>query len=137
MGLILDTDFLISAERQSISLSAVLQQLKRYGADSEIGISSITVAELTHGIYRARSEQQMRRRAQYVDQICREIVIHPLSESIARLLGRIEGEQAAQDIAIAFQDLAIGATALSLNFAVVTHNSRHFGLIPGLTVQNP
>ncbi|CAN5769859.1 type II toxin-antitoxin system VapC family toxin [soil metagenome] len=137
MGLILDTDFLIRAERQSLSLSAAFQQLKQYGADSEIGISSITVAELTHGIYRAKSEQQMQQRAYYVDQICSEIVIHPLTESIARLLGRIEGEQAAQGIAIAFQDLAIGATALSLNHAVVTHNGRHFNLIPGLTVQIP
>jgi predicted nucleic acid-binding protein len=32
-------------------------------------------------------------------------------------------------------DLLIGATALELGYAVATHNSRHFELIPGLTVR--
>ena len=35
---------------------------------------------------------------------------------------------------IPFADLLIGATALSLNFAVLTVNLRHFRLIPGLSV---
>jgi predicted nucleic acid-binding protein len=50
------------------------------------------------------------------------------------MIGRIEGQQAAQSIVIAFEDLAIGVTALQLGFDVATLNVRHFRLIPGLNV---
>jgi tRNA(fMet)-specific endonuclease VapC len=134
MGLIVDTSILVRAERQESPITRVFRQLEQYGPREEIGISSITVAELTHGIYRAASPQQMRRRSDYLDEICRELIVHPLTESIARLLGRIEGEQASLGITIGFEDLAIGATALALDFSVATHNIRHFTLIPNLTV---
>jgi predicted nucleic acid-binding protein len=53
---------------------------------------------------------------------------------IAQLAGRVEGEQAARGISIAFEDLLIGATALHLNYSVATSNVRHFRLIPKLSV---
>jgi predicted nucleic acid-binding protein len=49
-------------------------------------------------------------------------------------VGRIEGEQAAIGNVIAFEDLVIGATALSLDFSVLTANQKHFALIPNLKV---
>ncbi len=52
----------------------------------------------------------------------------------AQLAGKIEGEQAAQGISIAFEDLLIGSTALHLGYSVATLNARHFRLIPGLSV---
>ena len=50
------------------------------------------------------------------------------------MIGRIEGEQAAQGNILPFEDLAIGATALHLGFDVATLNVRHFQRIPGLAV---
>jgi predicted nucleic acid-binding protein len=64
----------------------------------------------------------------------RDLVIHPVTLEIAQLAGRIEGEQAAKGIAISFEDLVIGATALHLGFGVATLNVRHFQLIPGLQI---
>jgi predicted nucleic acid-binding protein len=52
----------------------------------------------------------------------------------ARLAGRVEGDQAAQGVTIAFEDLLIAATALELAFGVATGNVRHFQVVPGLTV---
>jgi predicted nucleic acid-binding protein len=54
--------------------------------------------------------------------------------STARLAGRIEGDQAAHGVTIAFEDLLIAATALQLGFGVVTGNVRHFEQIPGLQI---
>jgi predicted nucleic acid-binding protein len=54
--------------------------------------------------------------------------------AIAQLAGRIEGEQAAEGINIAFEDLIVGATALHLGFDVATLNVKHFRLIPGLKI---
>jgi predicted nucleic acid-binding protein len=50
------------------------------------------------------------------------------------LAGRLEGEQQVRGVTIPFGDLLIGATALSLGFSILTVNSRHFRMIPGLQV---
>ena len=63
-----------------------------------------------------------------------DLTIHPVTLEIAQLAGKVEGEQAARGISIAFEDLLIGTTALHLGFAVATLNVRHFRLIPGLSV---
>ena len=65
------------------------------------------------------------------------MAVHPVTAEIAKLAGRIEGEQAARGISIAFGDLLIGATALHMNYAVVTLNVRDFQRIPGLSVVQP
>jgi tRNA(fMet)-specific endonuclease VapC len=60
--------------------------------------------------------------------------VHPVTIETARLAGRIEGNQAAKGVTIAFEDLLIGATALLLGFDIVTSNVRHFEVVPGLKV---
>jgi predicted nucleic acid-binding protein len=74
------------------------------------------------------------RRRDFADVAFRNLVVQPITLEIAQLAGRIEGEQAAKGIAIPFEDLIIGATALHLGFDVATHNVKHFQLIPSLNV---
>lgn len=90
--------------------------------------------ELTHGVYRARTAADRTRRELFAEAIYRDTVVHPIGLEIARLAGRIEGEQLARGISIAFQDLLIGATALHIGFDVLTLNEKHFQMIPGLEV---
>jgi predicted nucleic acid-binding protein len=73
-------------------------------------------------------------RKTFVEELSRDMIVHPLSLAIAQLAGRIEGEQAAKGILIDFEDLLIGATALHLGFDVATINVRHFRFIPDLQV---
>lgn len=54
---------------------------------------------------------------------------------IARRAARIDGESKQKGIAIPFQDLVIGVTALEFGYAVATMNVRHFEMIPGLVVK--
>jgi tRNA(fMet)-specific endonuclease VapC len=70
----------------------------------------------------------------FVDEIIRDVPVHPVTVETAKLAGRIEGEQAEQGVSISFEDLLIGATALQLGFSVATGNVRHFQHIPGLNV---
>ncbi len=105
----------------------------RYG-ETESGLSAITIVELTHGIYRARSDADRERRRLFTEELCRDLTVHPVTLEIAQLAGKIEGEQAGHGVSIAFEDLLIGSTALHLGYAVVTLNTRHFRLIPGLSV---
>lgn len=104
--------------------------------EAAIGMSVVSVAELTHGAYRATDPTRRERRLAFVDRLCNDIPVYPFTVEIARLVGRIEGESAAQGVGIAFEDLVIGATALQLGFSVATLNPRHFRLIPGLLVSH-
>jgi len=134
MGLILDSSVLIAGERRGNSIEHILYHAKAAHGDGDIGLSAVSVVELTHGIYRARTEVDRERRLAYTGGALDALIVYPVTLQIAQLAGRIEGEQAAQGNIIAFEDLLIGATALHLGFEVVTLNLQHFERIPGLKV---
>ena len=134
MGLILDSSVLIAGERHGHSIRQVLYHVQASHGETEAALSAVTVVELTHGIYRAKTEADRARRRAFAEEVYRDMIVHPVSVEIAQLAGQIEGEQMAQGVSIAFQDLLIGATALHLGFDLVTLNTRHFQLIPGLKV---
>lgn len=134
MGLILDSSVLIAAERRGHSLLQILEQIKATFGEVDIGISVVTVAELTHGAFRANEDKLKQRRLSFIDRLCKDVPVYPVTLEIARLIGRIEGEHASQGLTLAFEDLAIGVTALRLGFDIATLNARHFKLIPGLNV---
>lgn len=134
MGLILDSSVLIAGERRRESVRDILERVRDSRAETEAALSAITVAELTHGVYRAKTEADRQRREAFVEELIHSLVVYPITLEIARLAGRIEGQQAAQGISIAFPDLLIGVTALHLGYSVATFNVKHFQLIPGLSV---
>jgi predicted nucleic acid-binding protein len=132
LGLILDSTILIAGERRGETVRQVIQRVRAACGDRESALSAISIIEFTHGIYRARTDADKARRKAFADELARDMIVHPVSLAIAQLAGRIEGEQAANGISIAVEDLIIGATALHLGFDVATLNVRHFQLIPGL-----
>jgi predicted nucleic acid-binding protein len=134
MGLILDSSILVAAERGGESVRAILKRVQATQGETESGLSVVTIVELTHGIYRAKSDTDRERRRAFTEELFRDMTVHPVTLEIAQLAGRIEGEQAAGGVSIAFEDLLIGTTALHLGYAVATLNVRHFRLIPGLSV---
>jgi predicted nucleic acid-binding protein len=134
MGVILDSSVLIAGERRSESVRQILKRVQVAHGEVDCALSVVTFVELTHGIYRAKSDADRERRRAFSEELRRDMVVHPVSVEIAELAGRIEGEQATRGVNIAFEDLLIGATALHIGFDVVTLNLRHFKQIPGLTV---
>ena len=134
MGLILDSSILIAGERRGETVGQVMQRVRAVHGDQESALSAISIVELTHGIYRARTDADRVRRIAFTHELTRDMIVHPVSVAIAQLAGRIEGEQASQGISIALEDLIIGATALHLGFDVVTINLKHFQAIPDLRV---
>lgn len=134
MGIILDSSVIITAERRGHSVRQILEQVHASHGETEVGLSVITVAELMHGAYRAKTQAQQERRLEFIEWLCRDVPVHPVTLDIARLVGRIEGQQEAKGIQFAFEDLVIGVTALHLGYAVMTLNARHFQFIPGLSV---
>jgi len=134
MGLILDSTVLIAGERRSETVKQVIERVRAACGDAESALSVVSIVELTHGIYRARTDADRIRRSNFVEELTRDMIVHPVSLAIAQIAGRIEGEQAARGISIDFADLVIGSTALHLGFDVATANVKHFQVIPGLNV---
>jgi predicted nucleic acid-binding protein len=134
VGLILDSSVVIAGERRGRTVRQVLEQFKTGHGDVEIGLSVVTIVELTHGIQRAGTEERWQRRQAFVDELIRDVPVQPVTIETARIAGRIEGDRAAHGVSIAFEDLLIAATALQLGFGVATGNVRHFQAVPGLTV---
>jgi tRNA(fMet)-specific endonuclease VapC len=134
MGVILDSSILIAGERRRDSVWEVLQRVEAVCGKTTAALSAVTAVELTHGIYRAQTEADRKRRETYVEELFQAVAVYPLTLEVARLAGRLHGEQMRQGITIDFPDLIIGATALHVGFGVVTQNVRHFQQIPGLSV---
>lgn len=134
LGLVLDSSILIAAERKKVTTPDVIKNIRQAAGDVAIVISSVTLAELAHGVYRADTPDRARMRRQFVDELKAHVPIHPVTESTAEIIGRVGGQQAAKGIVIPLGDLMIGACALELGYGVGTANLRDFNRIPGLNV---
>ena len=134
LGLVVDSSGLIAAERRKLTPAEVIEDVvKKIGAVPII-LSSLTVAEIGHGIYRANTPEIRERRRAFLDELKATIPIHPITEATAEIIARVGGEQAAKGINLQFADLIIGACALELGYAIGTGNERDFGRIPDLKV---
>jgi tRNA(fMet)-specific endonuclease VapC len=134
VGLILDSSFIIAGERRGRTALQILQDIRATQGEIDVGISVVTIAELTHGAYRSKTDNDRLRRLSFIEELCRDVPIHPITLEIGKDIGRIEGQRAAQGISLSFEDLAIGVTALHHGFDVATLNIRHFQKIPGLKI---
>lgn len=134
MGLILDSSVLVSAEREGREAPDLLAALARDIGDTEVAISVVTLIELAHGAARADSPDRKGKREHFIQKVIDTLPVHPVTNSVALLTGRIDGETQAKGLRVPLSDLLIGATALHLGYSVATLNTRHFGLIPGLSV---
>lgn len=134
MGIVLDSSVIITAERKAYSVRQILEQVHASQGEIEISLSVVTIAELVHGAYRAKTPEQQQQRLAFIERLCQDVPVHPVTLAIAHLAGRIEGQQEAKGIRVSFEDLLIGSTALHLNYSVATFNVRHFQQIPGLSV---
>ena len=134
MGVILDSSVIIAAERRGHTVRQNLEQVHAAQGEIEIGVSVVTIAELIHGAHRAKTQEQKERRLEFIERLASDVPVHPVTLEIARLAGRIEGQQEAKGIRLAFEDLLIGATALHLGYSIATLNLRDFQRLPGLAV---
>jgi tRNA(fMet)-specific endonuclease VapC len=134
LGVILDSSVVIEAERQQLNVAQFLKQIVQTIGEREAALSSITVAELVHGIYRANTEERRARRRTFLDDLKAAVPVYPITDNTAELVGKISGESSAKGVTIPFDDLLIGVCALERGYAVATRNQRHFQKIPGLTL---
>jgi len=106
----------------------------RVCGEQPFAFSAVGYTELLNGLYSDRNPDRRQLRERFFSELLLAIPVKPYSLEVAELAGRLGGEAMAIGRTIPFVDLMIGATALSLNFSILTSNERHFRLIRGLTV---
>ena len=134
LGVILDSSVVIEAERQHLNAAQFLKQIAQKIGEREAALSSITVAELVHGIYRANPIERRDRRRAFLNELKATVPVYPVTDNTAELVGKISAESSAKGVTIPFDDLLIGTCDLERGYAVATRNLRHFQKIPGLTL---
>ncbi|MEH2309822.1 type II toxin-antitoxin system tRNA(fMet)-specific endonuclease VapC [Nostoc sp.] len=100
---------------------------------SDLGISSITVAELEYGV--AKSQQQEKNRIALM-QFLLPLEIVEFNQSSATIYGSIRSDLESRGLIIGAMDMLIAAHALSLGVTLVTNNVREFSRIPTPLLEN-
>lgn len=133
-GLVLDSSAVIVAERRKQPVTEFVESILAAHGPVDLSLSPVTVAELVHGIYRARTPDVAQRRREYIEELVSLVPVHPGTNKTAWLVGKIEGEEAAQGNVLRFNDLMIAVSAIEQGYAVLTGNLRYFQKVAGLVV---
>ena len=109
-----------------------LRRFDRLSA-GDVGISTITLAELRYGIAKS---QNIDRNRQALEEFLLPLEVADFDESAASAYGAVRADLENTGRPIGPLDTQIGAHALSLNSVLVTNNAAEFRRIKGLQVEN-
>ena len=130
MKYLLDTNICIALIRQKPA--ALLQRLTSL-QPGDAGISSITLAELFHGVEKsARPEQNM----SALEQFLLPLDLVDFDQDAALAYGKIRADLERTGQLIGSMDILIAAHAVSLDAIIVTNNVQEFQRVKGLFVED-
>ena len=130
MKVLLDTNICIYIiKRKPLE---VLQKFEAYEV-GDIGISSITVAELKFGVQKSQSVEKNQ---QALMQFLLPLTIAKFDTAAANVYGEIRAILEKQGTPIGSLDTLIAAHALSLDLTLITNNVREFDRVPNLKLKN-
>ncbi len=127
--LLLDTNFLIDAERTDSALEGVIDD------DDDVAIAAVTLAELLVGVEMADTKRRRVARQAFVNDVLEAVPVITYDEEIARVhaellvavrrIGRPRGAH----------DLIIAATARATARTVLTGDGSAFADLPGVALR--
>jgi tRNA(fMet)-specific endonuclease VapC len=126
----LDTD--ISSYIMKRSHDSVLKRLQTVPV-GDVSISAITKSELMYGVEVSPRKQQDR---MALDAYLKHVEVLDYPDEAALHYGQIRAALKVAGDMIGANDLLIAAHARSLGFTLVTNNTREFGRVPGLKLEN-
>jgi tRNA(fMet)-specific endonuclease VapC len=131
MGVIFDTSEIITIEQNRQDIEALI-----YGReDDPFGISVVTAAELLHGVERANTEARKVKRQAFVEKVIEFFPVLTFDMIAARIYAKLWATLSGKGITVGSHDLIIAATAIALDYTVLTANMRDFQKIEGLKVE--
>ncbi len=130
MKFLLDTNICIYIIKQKPL--KVLQKFNTYNV-GDIGISSITVAELEFGVQKSQFPRQNK---QALAQFLLPLKIVDFDNTAATFYGNIRASLEKKGTPIDSLDTLIAAHAVSLQVTLVTNNEKEFSRVPNLKLEN-
>ena len=127
---LIDTNICIYIMNQKPS--EVIQKFKNTEV-GQIGISTITVSELSYGVAKSNFKKQ---NAQRLEEFLTPFEILPYDEAASKYYGIIRAELESQGKVIGPIDMLIAAHALSKDLILVTNNEKEFLGIKSLKFEN-
>lgn len=100
---------------------------------ADIALCSVVVGELHYGV--ERSANPARERV-LVDTFTAQFVSLPLDDAAARIYARTRYDLETRGLPISENDYLIAAIALAHDLILVTHNTKEFSRVPGLSVED-
>jgi tRNA(fMet)-specific endonuclease VapC len=128
MSYLLDTD-ICSAYLQG--LNQVFDRFVQHSG--RLYISIVSLAELYSWVYVADDPAP---REEGLTAMLSDVSVLAVDDDVARRCGQVRADLQRLGTRVPTVDLLIASTALLLDFAVVTHNQRHFRLVPGLRIED-
>ena len=111
---------------------SVLDRFKSF-AVGDIGVSVVTLAELEYGVS-ASSRPAKNREA--LDLFVSPLEVASFDRDATAAYGRLRAALEKKGQMIGSMDLLIAAHAVSLDVRLITHNSREFGRVLGLKIED-
>lgn len=127
--LLLDTTFLVDAERTGTDLDAVIDD------DDDVAVAAITIAELRVGVLRADRRRRTARRA-CLDEVVEAIPVLGYDLAVAEAHAELLAAVRAQGTPRGAHGLIIAATARASGRTVVTADRAAFAGLPGVEVRS-
>jgi len=128
--LLLDTTFLVDAERGDSALDAIV------GDDDDVAIAAITVAELLVGVQMADTKPRRTARETFVLDVLEAVPVITYDEQIARSHADLLVAVRRAGRPRGAHDLIIAATAHATARTVLTADASAFSDLPGVAVRN-
>lgn len=128
--LILDTSFLISAERGRLDMAAAA------GDDADAALPAIVVAEYLTGVHLAATEEQRIARRKFLQRVLTALPIETYTLRVAERHSELLAHVRRSGVTRGAHDLIIAATALATGRTVLTSDDRAaFDQLPGVTAR--
>lgn len=128
--------YMLDTDTASYAIRGTSKQLDRHISAARrqpLCISVITRAELLTGIALKPEATTL---ARVVDQFLAAIPCLPWDDAAAACFAQLVAELQRAGQPLGTMDTMIAAHALATDAVLITHNTRHFGRIPGLALQD-
>ena len=130
MRYMLDTNIIVYAKNARPEI--VLKRFQQYNP-GDLCISAITMAELEYGVFNSSKPKQNRLA---LLMFLSNIEVIPFDMDAAKVYGQIRHDLKEKGELIGANDLLIAAHAKSLGFTLITNNTREYGRVEGLKLNN-
>ena len=130
MRYMLGTNIIVYAKNARPEI--VLKRFQQYNP-GDLCISAITMAELEYGVCNSSKPKQNRLA---LLTFLSNIEVIPFDMEAAKVYGQIRHDLKEKGELIGANDMLIAAHAKSLGFTLITNNTREFGRVEGLKLNN-